>query len=132
MMLRVVAAGALYFASVFFVAFAFGVVRTLVLEPALGETWAVACEAPLLALTMFAAAKWVVPRAKPPRGPLTLLGVGLIGLVFQQIAEVLLVRAAGETIASHLAYPGTTAGRIYLALLGLFLLMPLLVLRRAS
>lgn len=131
MMLRVAAAGALYFVSVFVVAFALGTVRTLVLEPALGELWAVACEAPLLAFAMFAAAKWVAPRAKPPRQPIALLGVGLIGLVFQQMAEVLLVLAAGETIASHLAYLGTTAGRIYLALLGLFLLMPLLVLRRA-
>ena len=46
-MARVALAGSAYFAAVFVAAFAFGAVRTFWLEPLVGETWAVAAEAPL-------------------------------------------------------------------------------------
>ncbi|GAM98069.1 hypothetical protein U91I_01699 [alpha proteobacterium U9-1i] len=119
-------AGASYFAIVFVVAFALGTVRTLWLEPALGEMWAVACETPLLVAAMFFAARWLVPRFNAPSPP-RWLGVGLIGFALQQIAEIALVLASGETLAMHAAYLRTPAGMIYLSALAVFVMMPLLV-----
>lgn len=116
-------AGAIYFAIVFVIAFALGTVRTLVLEPRLGETLAVACEIPLLVAAMLFVARWVVPRVAAP-STARLLYVGLIGLALQQIAEIALVLASGETLAEHGAYLRTPAGMLYLSGLAAFVIMP--------
>lgn len=127
--MRVLLAGAVYFAVVFVAAFALGTVRTFWLESALGETIAVACEAPFLIAAMYLAARHVLPRVNPPRAGLALFAVGVVGLVLQQMAEYALIRAAGESFASHVAYLTTPAGMIYLGALVMFVIMPLLVLR---
>lgn len=119
----VVRAGATYFAIVFVVAFALGTARTLLLEPRLGETLAVACEIPFLVAAMVFVARWIVPRLKAA-GVARLLFVGLIGLALQQIAEIALVLASGETLASHAAYLRTSAGMLYLSALAAFVVMP--------
>jgi hypothetical protein len=124
----VLRAGSIYFAIVFVIAFAFGTVRTLVLEPQLGETLAVACEAPFLVAAMFFVSRWVAPRLRAP-SMARLLYVGLVGLVLQQIAEIALVLASGETLAQHGAYLRTPAGMIYLSALAAFVIMPNLVWR---
>lgn len=129
--MRAVSAAVIYFLIVFAAAFAFGAVRTLWLEPVIGETWAVACEVPLLIVVMVFAARFVVRRAPAPWSALALLGVGTLGLVLQQVAEFVLVLASGETVASHIAYLQTPAGLIYLAALAAFLFMPLAVGRTA-
>jgi len=129
--MRTVLSSVLYFALVFAAAFALGTVRTFWLEPALGETWAVACEVPILITVMLFAARFVVGRMKPAPKVSHTLTVGIIGLVLQQIAELALVLASGETLASHLAYLQTPAGLIYLAALLVFLLMPSLVRARS-
>lgn len=125
--MRILAAGFLYFAIVFVFAFAFGTVRTLVLAPAIGELLAVLCEAPLLiAVIAFAAPqaqRWA--RLEPNTG--ALLAMGATGLLFQQAAEVALVLAGGERLSDHLAYLRTAPGLVYLALLGVFLVMPLIL-----
>jgi len=127
--MRVLIAGAFYFASVFVVAFALGAVRTLLLEPRLGQTWAVASEAPFLLAVMLVAARVVIARVKPPTDSRSLLGVGAFGLVLQEIAELALISASGEKIADHIAYLQTPAGMIYLAMLVMFLLTPLVMFR---
>jgi hypothetical protein len=119
----VLRAGASYFAIVFVIAFALGTVRTLLLEPRLGETVAVACEIPFLVTAMFFASRWIVPRFKAP-SVARLLFVGLIGLALQQIAEIALVLASGETLAAHGAYLRTIAGMLYLSALAAFVIMP--------
>jgi hypothetical protein len=129
-MRRALLAGALYFAIVFVFAFAFGAVRTFWLEPALGETWAVACEAPLLITAFFFAAPFAAQRAGLGRDIGLRLVMGLFGLALQQIAELGLVLAAGETVAEHIAYLRTPAGMIYLFALAVFVIMP--VLRRGA
>ena len=128
-MARVALAGSAYFAAVFVAAFAFGAVRTFWLEPLVGETWAVAAEAPLLVAAMYFAARFVVPRTRPPTSAGALLSVGLFGLVLQQMAEFALVMAAGETVQSHLAYLTTIAGLIYLSTLCVFVVLPLVLWR---
>jgi len=127
--MRVLIAGAHYFAMVFVAAFAFGTVRTFVLEPRVGETWAVACEAPFLIAAMIIVAHIVIPRVKPPTDAASLLGVGAIGLVLQEVAEFGLIYASGETAADHIAYLQTPAGMIYLAALVAFLLTPFVLFR---
>jgi hypothetical protein len=116
-------AGAIYFAIVFVIAFALGTVRTLVLEPRLGETLAVACEIPFLVTAMFLASRWIVPRLGAP-STMRLLYVGLLGLALQQIAEIALVLGSGETLAEHGAYLRTPAGMLYLSGLAAFVIMP--------
>lgn len=131
-MSRVLLAGAAYFASVFVAAFALGAIRTFLLEPRLGETLAVAIEAPFLIGAMFLSARHVIPRLRPPTSVGALLGVGLFALLLQQVAEFGLVIAAGETVQSHLAYLITIAGMIYLAALCVFVVLPLLMWRGRS
>lgn len=127
MTVRIFGAAFLYFALVFVAAFALGTVRTFWLEPALGETWAVACEIPILVVVMFFAARFVGQRLRPAPAAVDLIAIGLLGLVLQQGAEFALVVASGETLASHIAYLRTPAGMIYVAALIVFVLMPLLV-----
>lgn len=127
--MRVVAAGALYFAIVFVAAFALGTLRTFLLEPQLGETWAVACEIPFLIAAIVISARVVLRRFSSIRAALSLLAVGLVGLVLQQMAELALVLLSGETVASHLAYLSTLAGRLYLSALVVFLVAPLVISR---
>lgn len=131
-MSRVLFAGGAYFGSVFVAAFALGMVRTFWLEPNLGETWAVAVEAPFLVGAMYLSARHVVPRLRPPTSASALLGVGVFGLLLQQIAEFSLVAAAGETVQSYLVYLTTLAGMIYLATLCVFVVLPLLLWRGRS
>lgn len=122
-------AGGCYFALVFVVAFVLGVVRTLWVAPAIGETWAVACEAPLLIAATFFAARFVIPRIRPPRTTPSLLGVGLVGLALQETAEIALIYAEGETLEQQARYLTTPAGLIYLAALAVFVLAPLIIWR---
>jgi len=126
-MVRVLLAGFFYFAIVFVFAFALGTVRTLLLEPRIGELYAVLCEAPFLIAAMLFAAQRAQRWTKLPARPAQLIAMGMIGLVFQQGAEFGLVLSAGETVAQHLAYLQTPPGMIYVGLLFVFALLPLLL-----
>lgn len=118
-------AGGLYFAIVFAFAFVFGVVRRLMLEPRFGEDMAVAAETPFLIAVMFFSARWITQRIALP--PLELLGMGAFALALQQIAELGLVYAGGETVGDYLAHFGTPAGMLFLVALIAFALMPWIV-----
>ena len=130
-MRKVALAGAFYFAILFSIAFALGAVRTLLLESWLGETWAVACEAPFLILAMIFAARRAL-RMLASRSDAALLGVGVVAVVLQQIAEFTVALAGGESIAQRFAYFATAAGWIYLGALAVFLFMPLFLGRKQS
>lgn len=131
-MRRVLAAGGVYFAIVFVAAFALGTVRTLWLEPAIGEMWAVACETPFLIGAMVFGAYEAPRRVKLARETGLLLGMSLFGLLLQQIAEIALVLSASETIAMHLDYLRTPAGMIYAADLVVFVITPLVLWRNGK
>ena len=85
--MRIAAAAALYFAIVFGVGFLLGPIRVLWLEPRLGPTLAVVCEAPFLLAAMMVASRWVpcVVRLRQDLASLALMGGG--ALVLQQIAD---------------------------------------------
>ena len=57
--MSVTGAAVLYFLLVFGVGFLLGPIRVLFLEPRLGPVAAVLCEAPLLLLAIYLAARWV-------------------------------------------------------------------------
>lgn len=122
-------AGALYFGFVFVFAFGFGVVRTLALEPRLGEAWAVAIETPFLIAAMFAGAR--LTTARSGLAAKELLGAGLFALLLQQIAELAMVYASGETAGDYLRHFATVPGMVFLGALIAFALMPLIVGRKA-
>lgn len=127
MSLRALGAGALYFAIVFTLAFGFGVVRTLLLEPALGQTLAVACELPFLLAAILFGAGFVLRRFPAVRGVTALLIVGIVGLALQQGAELAMVLLRGQTLAAHLEYLSSLAGRLYLGAVAIFAVAPLIL-----
>lgn len=128
--MRIVLLAAAYFGAMFAGAFVLGTVRTLWIEPALGKTWAVACEAPFLIAWMYVSARFVLARFAPKRTTGALLSIGALAAVFQQAAEFGLALLAGQSFGAHLAYLISAPGLIYLAALVVFALMPLLVLRK--
>lgn len=120
-----VKAGAAYFAVVFCVGFALGILRVLVTAPRLGETGAVLLEAPvILTASWFVArgciAAFAVPPARRPR-----LTMGAVALALTLIAELALsVLLFGRTPAEHLATYVHPAGYIGLAAQIAFALIP--------
>jgi hypothetical protein len=126
----VVKAGALYFALVFGAGFALGTLRVLWLVPALGERTAELLEMPVMLVIIIVAARWIEQRlAVPPAHPAR-LGMGMVALVLLLAAELtLVVWFRGLSIAEYAASRDPVSGSVYLAMPGLFAVMPLLVAR---
>lgn len=124
--MSVTGAAVLYFLLVFGVGFLLGPIRVLFLEPRLGPVAAVLCEAPLLLLAIYLAARWV-PRflgVRRDAGSLLLVGVGALAL--QQIADVVVgFGLRGMSLTEQLARVRTAEGMIYVALLIVYAAMPL-------
>ena len=131
--MRILAAAVLYFLLVFGMGVVLGPIRVLWLEPRLGTTAAVLCEAPVLLLTMIFAARFVRHWLRLPAEIMALAEVGLGALALVVIADVIVgIFARGITWADQLAYLSSAAGRIYLLLLCAFAAMPLLVMGRLA
>jgi hypothetical protein len=126
----VLSAAAVYFALVFAVGLLLGPARVLWLEPWLGETLAVLCEAPLLILAMWFAARAAPRWARVQGGWAAHLAIGIIALGLQQIADLAAgFGFRGMTLADQLAYFSTPPGFIYAATLVAFAIMPLIRMR---
>jgi hypothetical protein len=127
---RAVKAGGLYFGVVFGVGFVLGTLRLGLLVPRTGDRAAELMETPLMLVAIALAARWVVRRLPPPRSPAARLGVGGVALGLLLVAEggiVLWLR--GITIADYIASRDPVSGAVYLAMLAIFALAPLLVVR---
>jgi hypothetical protein len=123
---RVAWAAVLYFAAVFAVGLALGPVRVLWLEPWIGQTLAVLCEAPFLIAAMAIAARLAPRWAGMQGGWIAHVWVGVLALSFQQIADLAVgFGLRGMTIKEELAYFATPPGWIYSATLIVFALAPL-------
>ena len=85
---RVGAAAGVYFAMVFAVGLALGPVRVLWLEPLLGPTIAVLCEAPLLILAMSIASRLAPRWVGMSGGWAAYLAMGVLALALQQAADL--------------------------------------------
>lgn len=125
--MRVIAAAVLYFAIVFGAGFMLGPVRVFWLEPRLGETLAVLCEAPFILLAIVLAARWVPKELGLKKDLLHLTLTGAGALILQQLADFATgIFLRGMTATQLLAHFASPAGLIYAALLILFLAMPVL------
>lgn len=124
----------IYFALVFAAGLVLGPIRVLWLEPVIGQTLAVACEAPLLLLAIGFAAR-LAPRWTALRGGwASHLGVGLIALLLQQVADLAVgFGLRGMTLQTQLDNFTTPPGWIYGFMLLVFALAPFIAyLRRGG
>ncbi len=113
-----------YWAATFAIAFAFGVVRTLVIAPRFGELGAVCIELPLI-LTV----SWLVAGFLLRRHPLTTPGRAVMGgLAFALLmaSELALAIILGGSLASWLTALGRPVGLLGLAGQIGFALIPLI------
>ena len=132
-MSRILATSAIYFGLVFAAGMVMGPARVLWLEPWLGPTLAVACELPLLIVAMSFAARWAPRWAGLEAGWMAYLGVGVLALIFQQLADLSVgFGLRGMSINDQFRYFSTPAGWLYAGSLVVFALTPLIAYWRRS
>jgi hypothetical protein len=127
-MLRAARAGLLYFLVAFAAGLALGILRALVVAPAIGETLAVLVELPVIL-----AIGWAACRRLTVAVPATLsarLAMGGVALALLAGAEALLGAGLGRPPAAQLAALGTPPGALGLAGQVAFGLLPAVQLRR--
>lgn len=123
-------AGAVYFALVFGAGFAFGTLRVLLVVPRLGARAAELIEAPFMLAVTFLAARWTVQRLAVPAAWAPRLAMGGIALGLLLAAEFTMVLGLrGLSMREYSATLDPVSGTVYYALLGVFALMPLWVVR---
>ncbi|MFP7571226.1 hypothetical protein [Marivita sp. S2033] len=128
-----IAAGLAYGLSVFFLGFLLGVLRTLVLHPAIGEIPAVALEIPvILAASWMICATLVRRLSVPARWPERLImgGVALACVLAGEVAVS--VWMADRTLAEHVALYATPRSALGLLAQVAFALFPVMRLWRKS
>jgi hypothetical protein len=124
-MLVTICAGFVYFAIVLGTGFALGVVRVPFLVPRIGERWAELAEMPIMGVTIFLAAGYVLRRFPEIHLRGRALAVGLLALVLAVCAELgLAVFLQSQTLGEYLGSRDKVSGSVYLAMLGAFALMP--------
>lgn len=125
--MRIIGAAALYFLIVFRTGFLLGPIRIFRLEPSLGETIAILCEAPFILIAIVLAARWVPRWLSLTTDAWRLAAMGIGALVLQQVADFAVGGfLRGITPIEQLMHLATPAGLIYAALLIAFAAMPLL------
>jgi hypothetical protein len=121
-------AGALYFAVVFGGGFVLGPIRIFWAVPRFGERIAELMETPIMLVVIILSARWVARRLDMPRRPSRRLGMGFMALGLLLVAEFTVVLwLRGLTLSEYFASRDPVAGTMYIAMLGLFAVMPLLV-----
>jgi len=129
--MQVLKAGALYFALVFAAGFLLGTVRTLWVVPRIGARMAELLEAPIMLAVTILAARWTVVHLTVPHAASARLAMGCIALLLMLVAEfgfVLWIR--GLSFRNYLSSRDPVSGTVHYILLGVFALMPLLMVRR--
>jgi hypothetical protein len=129
--MQLLKAGSLYFALVFAAGFVLGTVRVLWLVPRFGERSVELMETPIMLVVIIFAAGWVVRRLAVPPLPPRRFAMGVIALALLLGAEFTFVLSLrGMSIAEYVATRDPVSGTVYLAMLGVFAVMPLIVARR--
>ena len=127
---RIIRCGFAYFALVFAAGFALGFIRVLFLVPRLGVRTAELLEMPLMLLVVVSAAKFVVKRFALPCTLDVRLSVGVMALALLVAAELALAFVLqGQSPGEYIAGRDPVSGSVYLAMLGLFAAMPLILAR---
>jgi len=132
-MKRTIKAGIAYFALVFGAGFVLGSVRVPFLVPRLGERVAELIETPFMFVVVLLAARFIVKRFALPATASVRLGAGFLALGLLLVAEILLVVVRqGWALGQYIAGRDPVSGSVYLAMLGLFAFMPLIIVRMQS
>jgi hypothetical protein len=126
-------AGLVYVAIVFAAGFLAGALRTVVLAPRIGTTWATIVELPVMLAVSWIACQWIIARfSVPERYDLRLL-MGGLAFSLLMVAELgVSVFGFGRTFAAHLATYQSPASLIGLAAQLAFALFPLLQARQTA
>jgi hypothetical protein len=128
--MRILEAGALYFALVFGSGFLLGVVRTLLVEQRLGARKAELLEMPIMLVVTVVAARWTLATLDVPSATFPRVAVGFIALLFLLAAEFgLVLRLRHLSVRQYLASRDPVSGTAYYLMLLVFALMPLLIAR---
>ena len=114
-----------YFGCVFGTGFVLGAIRVPLLVPRLGVRAAELLEMPLMLLAIVWSARWVVRRFAL-RTPRTCLAAGGLALAFLVVAELSLAARLGS-VSDAFTKRDPVSGSVYLAMLGVFALMPYFV-----
>jgi len=127
----IVKAGVLYFALVFGAGFVLGTIRTLWIVPRVGTRTAELMETPIMLVVTIVAARWTVLRLAVPSVPSARLGMGGVAVGLLLVAEFTLVLwLRGMSIREYFASRDPVAGTVYYVMLGVFAIVPFLVVRR--
>ncbi len=127
-LLRMLEAAFLYFAIVFGIGFLLGSIRVSIVEPVVGSTVAVLCEAPLLLAAMILAARWLPRKLQLPMTATALATMGIGALVLQQLADLAVGLYVRELTSTQILETyKTPAGAIYVLLLAAFAAMPVII-----
>ncbi|MGV8804777.1 MAG: hypothetical protein ACWA6Y_07430 [Polaromonas sp.] len=128
--LQVIKAGLAYFSLVMGAGLLLGMVRVPFLVPRLGERLAELMEMPLMLVVIVLSARFVIRRFALPPTASVRLKTGLLALALTVCAELLLAAALqGQSVGAYIASRDPVSGSVYLAMLGLFALMPLFLAR---
>lgn len=126
--MRLILAGARYFAAVFACGFAFGALRELFVTPALGPFGATLVETPFMLAVSYVAARWVVSTLPNDPGLGGRLIIGASAFVFLLVTEMLFsLLLRGLSVTAWAGHFLTPEGVLSLALFVAFAIMPALV-----
>jgi hypothetical protein len=131
--MKILKAGAVYFAFVFGAGFALGPIRLLWAAPRFGARTAELMEMPVMLVVVVLAARGIVRRLAVPASPAHRLGMGGVALallVGAELALALLLR--GLSPWEYVPGLDPVSGSVYVLLLGVFAVMPLLVARTSG
>lgn len=128
--MQILKAGALYFSLVYAIGFVLGTIRILWIVPSVGARIAELIEMPFLFVVTVLAARWVIRRLSFSYTPAGRLSMRFVGLGLLLAAEfVVAFWLQHLTVAEYFARQDPVAKTVYLVLLGVFAVMPLLVVR---
>lgn len=132
-LMQVSRAAATYFGLVFGAGFIFALIRVPFLLPRLGVRYSELLEMPLMFVVIIWSARFVVRRFALGPALGVRLSVGCVALALLILAELAVAYYfQGQSPDDNIATRDAVSGGVYLAMLGLFALMPLLVLRRSG
>jgi len=120
----------IYFAIVFTVGFALGIVRVLWLVPLVGERSAELLEMPLMLVAIFYAARFVTRRFPARRQADLVLSGGLALLILLVVEFSVVLGLRGLSISQYLQERDPIAGFVYFVMLIVFATMPWVVGRK--
>lgn len=127
-MIRLLKAGATYFAMVFGVGFILGSLRVPILVPLLGSRVAELIEFPFMLATIFFAARWIVDRhALYERVSIALLTGIIAALLLLAVEFSVVLWLRGMTVSEFLAARDPVAAIVYYFAVAIFALMPALI-----